>query len=219
MLRNRRSERSRVAVLACVLVGFTLVACRPALAVPRYSARYEQGCFLCHVNPTGGGLRALYATQFLVPTEMSMRRYTQEQIADIQPQPSKNLTIGMDFRTIHHTADLKAVPYDNFLLMQGSVYLAFQVDPRFLAYVERTVSATGEVFGLGYVLPYKGYVKVGRFVPAYGWRFDDHTLFVRQNRCSRTPAAGRCRSPIWAERRSPPRMWGSSSPSSRGGWP
>lgn len=29
-------------------------------------------------------------------------------------------------------------------------------------------------------LPYNFYVKAGRFLPTYGWRFDDHTAFVRQ---------------------------------------
>jgi len=35
------------------------------------------------------------------------------------------------------------------------------------------------VWGLAHVLPWDGYVKAGRFVPAYGWKFDDHTMYVR----------------------------------------
>lgn len=37
-----------------------------------------------------------------------------------------------------------------------------------------------EYFGVGYVLPGNGYLKVGQFVPQYGWKFDDHTRFVRE---------------------------------------
>jgi hypothetical protein len=33
---------------------------------------------------------------------------------------------------------------------------------------------------MGYVLPMSGYFRVGRFQPSYGWRFDDHTSFVRE---------------------------------------
>jgi hypothetical protein len=38
-----------------------------------------------------------------------------------------------------------------------------------------------EYFALYDNLPYNAYAKVGRFLPAFGWRLDDHTSFVRQN--------------------------------------
>lgn len=152
----------------------------PASAVPRYSARYEQNCVLCHVNPAGGGLRSLYATQFIVPAEMTLRRSAPEQMAAIDPQISKSILLGLDLRTIHHLSDREEIPFDNFLQMQGSVYLGVQLDPKFLAVVDRSMSGSGEVYGMGFILPYSGYVKAGRFVPSYGWRFDDHTQFVRQ---------------------------------------
>jgi hypothetical protein len=38
-----------------------------------------------------------------------------------------------------------------------------------------------EYFGLYDNLPYNLYAKAGRFLPAFGWRLDDHTSFVRQN--------------------------------------
>jgi hypothetical protein len=37
-----------------------------------------------------------------------------------------------------------------------------------------------EIFGTGYVFPLQGYFRAGKFQPAYGWRFDDHTSFVRE---------------------------------------
>ena len=30
------------------------------------------------------------------------------------------------------------------------------------------------------MLPFNGYFRFGEFQPAYGWRFDDHTSFVRE---------------------------------------
>ena len=44
------------------LVAISALPALEAGAVPRYSARYEQNCMLCHVNPTGGGMRSSYAT-------------------------------------------------------------------------------------------------------------------------------------------------------------
>ena len=168
--------------------GFTLAlgACAllPALqagAVPRYSARYEQNCLLCHVNPTGGGMRSAYATQQLIPKEIAMSPRTPEAIAPLDPHLGKYITIGADFRELFIAASANAAlaPPQGFFPMQGDVYLAFQLDPKYSLYYDRGMSNTYEVFALANVLPWDGYVKAGRFVPAYGWKFDDHTMFVR----------------------------------------
>ncbi|MBI4822531.1 MAG: hypothetical protein HY791_40095 [Deltaproteobacteria bacterium] len=37
-----------------------------------------------------------------------------------------------------------------------------------------------EYWALAHDLPYQLYGKLGRFLPAYGWRLDDHTPFIRQ---------------------------------------
>ena len=37
-----------------------------------------------------------------------------------------------------------------------------------------------EAYGLAWILPWSGYVKVGRFVPVFGWKFDDHNMFNRE---------------------------------------
>jgi len=166
--------------LALLVLALLAVAALPALAIPRYAARYQQDCGLCHVNPTGGGQRTAYAVQYLVPAEMAARSYTPEQLAALEPQISKNVSIGLDLRTIHHYADREEIPFDNFLQMQASMYLTVQLDARLLACINRGMSQTTEAYGIGYMLPFHGYVKVGRFVPAYGWRFADHTMFVRQ---------------------------------------
>ena len=58
--------------VAVTIISTALATALPALtarAVPRYSARYEQNCMLCHVNPSGGGMRSAYAVQELIPKE------------------------------------------------------------------------------------------------------------------------------------------------------
>ena len=60
---------------ACFTLSLAALSLLPALragALPRYSARYEQNCSLCHVNPSGGGMRSGYATQQLIPKEIAM---------------------------------------------------------------------------------------------------------------------------------------------------
>ena len=89
------------------------------------------------------------------------------------------MTIGADLRTLAVYGDERKEE-NNFFQMQGDVYLHFQLDRRFSAYFDRGTSGSYELFGTGYVLPANGYFKAGRFTPAYGWRFADHTMFTRR---------------------------------------
>lgn len=148
-------------------------------AVPRYSARYGQDCSLCHVNPTGGGLRTLYASQYLVPEEIAWTRGKLDALDDVGPQISRTITIGTDLRQLFIQSD-QSSGLQNFFEMQGDIYLAFQPDEKIVLYYDQGINTSYELFGLAYILPEAGYVKIGRFVPSYGWRFDDHTLFVRR---------------------------------------
>lgn len=155
-------------------------ASEPGQAVPRYAARYGQRCALCHVDPSGGGQRTLYAAQYLVPAELAAGWLAPEEIAANDPSLGKNLTAGFDLRTIYHRSDPARPGVDNFLQMQGAVHLTFQLSSRMAAYVSRGQSQTTEAFGVAHVLPWDGHVKIGRFTPAYGWRFADHTQYTRE---------------------------------------
>lgn len=164
------------AVFFAVTVLFVLS--RESLSIPRYSARYGQKCLLCHQGPTGGGMRNLYASQFLVPSEIAARPYENDSLALPDPEIARNVTIGADLRTLA-LYDNEHKQENDFLQMEGSVYLHFQLDRRFTAYFDRGMSGNYELYGTGFVLPAGGYFKVGRFTPAYGWRFADHTMFTR----------------------------------------
>lgn len=163
---------------ACVAAAVVDVALAPvASAVPRYTARYEQRCALCHVNPSGGGLRTTYAAQKLVPEEIAWLRSKPEALAELETKLSKQVQIGADFRTFYVGGDIEPA-HLNFFQMQSDLYIAIQPDPRVTLYYDRSASAGYESFAMGYLRPTL-YVKAGRFVPSYGWKFDDHTMFVR----------------------------------------
>jgi hypothetical protein len=158
--------------------------CAVAHATPRYAARFDERCALCHDDPSGGGKRSLYAAQYLVPTEMVAHPLDPEALARVQPALGPNLSIGMDLRTIHHYADRPAelpgaFALSNFLQMEGNLYLTVQPDPHVSACVTRGISGSYEIYGLIQGLPANGHVRVGRFVTPYGWRLADHTAFVR----------------------------------------
>lgn len=170
-----RGRRWGTALGLALAIGGGLLAYQ-AYAVPRYTARYEQKCALCHINPSGGGLRNAYASQQLVPQEIAWHAGKPELLERIDPHITKNILVGSDFREFYLGADMPAPR--NFFQMQGDVYLDFQLDPKLQLYYDKGLTNTYELFGLANPLP-TVYVKAGRFTPSYGWKFDDHTMYVR----------------------------------------
>jgi len=165
-------------IVTALLLGI-LGGVSSAAAEPRFTARYRQDCTLCHQNPTGGGLRSLYASQFLVPAEMSMKKYDAEQLQRIHPDVSSSITVGTDVRTIWVGVN-DAHPTHNFFQMQGDLYAAFAADEHFSATVDIDQTGSTEIYGIGWILPLNGYVKMGRFTPVFGWKFADHNMFNRE---------------------------------------
>ena len=186
MTRTRRVRTFGLLALA----GLSALGALQAFALPRYSARYEQYCELCHVNPTGGGMRSAYASQELVPKEFAWSPATPAMLADIDPKIAKHVSIGTDFREIYYAADPSAgqAVQQGFFQMQGDVYLSFQLDSAFTLYYNRGLTNTYELFGIAHWHSGDGYIKAGRFVPSYGWRFDDHTMYVRSEQGFFPPA-------------------------------
>src|SRR2546427_4790898 len=117
MTRTRRVRTFGLLALA----SLSALGALQAFALPRYSARYEQYCELCHVNPTGGGMRSAYASQELVPKEFAWSPATPAMLADIDPKIAKHVSIGTDFREIYLAADPKAglAAGQGFFQMQG----------------------------------------------------------------------------------------------------
>jgi hypothetical protein len=124
-------------------------------------------------------MRTLYASQFLVPNEMSLRKFTEEQAKRIRPDISPSITLGADLRAAHFHAT-EAQAGRNFFEMQGDLYAAFAVDDRWSANLDVDQIGSVEIFALGWALPWQGYVKAGRFTPVFGWKFADHNMFNRE---------------------------------------
>jgi hypothetical protein len=166
----------------------------PAGATPRHSLVVGQKCSLCHFNPTGGGQRSLYGSQYLLPERLAMKfgEEAEGSGSGLNPQLGEDLVVGADLRTFYfeesdRDAEDPAIGkrLNNFVEMQGSVYLSFQLDERFSAYIHQEFGQSRanvqayEIYGMGFVLPANGYVKAGKFVPSYGWKQADHRSFTR----------------------------------------
>lgn len=163
----RRSVTSILILLACVFAD-------ESSALPRYGAIYGQDCRLCHQDPTGGGLRTLYASQFLIPKELAART---PDLETIQPLAGDRLHFGLDLRTLFVEREDES---STQLQMQSDVYLAVQVEESTSIRVDVGRDGVQQAFGMGYFLPANGWLRVGRFTPNYGWKFADHRLYVRR---------------------------------------
>jgi hypothetical protein len=87
------------------------------------------------------------------------------------------VSIGMDMQTLFTYQQQR--DYTSFYQMQGDIYISARLANKLLLYVTKTLYHDFEIFGTAQILPANGYVKAGRFTPAYGTRIDDHTAFIR----------------------------------------
>jgi len=164
--------------IVLILVIYSILAfVHTAWAEPRFTALYGQDCSLCHVNPTGGGLRTLYASQYLVPEELARPMKRDEGLASLNPEITPGLTVGADLRTLIYQQE---GGNGSVFSMQGDLYVHGQVSPEVGIYFEQGQSRAGEIFATAHLLPLEGYVKAGRFIADHGWRFADHQMFNRR---------------------------------------
>ncbi len=154
-------------------------------ATPRLAATYGQDCQLCHVNPSGAGMRNAYVTGFMGPAELTLKPLpAHDQSRWPKPKLNDQISVGTDLRLLYLATDnnrTEVGSLDNtFFQMQADFYVAFEPDPQFVLYLDRGTGGEYEVFALARVLPWHGYIKGGHFVPDLGWRWDDHNRYARE---------------------------------------
>lgn len=153
-----------------------------AYAEPYIAIREGLKCTVCHVNPTGGGLRTPFGDVFAQtqlpakPVHGSWGLWT----GDI----TRFLRVGGDLRydaTVTQVPQSKTV--DQLAMQQTRVYLEGQVIPnRLLFYVDEQVAPGGavnhEAYGLFWSANHDWYVKAGQMYLPFAFRLEDQTAFV-----------------------------------------
>ena len=187
--------------------GFVLAAAstltgwgaRPASAEPTFLSKQYPRCTACHYSPSGGGLLTPYGRS-LSREEISTfgRRGTEEATSAEAPAGEEGflfgalggespLQLGLDFRPSHLGVNAAGRQIDerNFL-MNLDLQAAWRQD-RWTVYgtVGRLPARGGAE-----LVSYEHWValqatdalslRAGRFLPAYGVRFADHTSFTRE---------------------------------------
>lgn len=105
---------------------------------------------------------------------------------DFSPKLTDFVSIGSDFRTLFFYQQQPGQSAQNaFWQMQGNLYVDFRLAKRVSMYLKKSlydnVGGQGEfeVFGLLNLLPANGYLKIGKFVPNFGTKLDDHRTLIR----------------------------------------
>lgn len=175
-----RSHRSSM-----ILAALLLLTVSDMYGLPRFAARTGSKCQSCHVNPSGGGMRQAMGVQY-GREELPVPEWSQEfELGDVTNLLTNVLGVGADFRTLFYTRQIpdstgaSSTSNHGFWQMQGDLYLNFRVARKVHLYLKKGLYAGFEAFGLLSILPENGHVKVGKFLPNFGMKNDDHTAFVR----------------------------------------
>jgi hypothetical protein len=176
------NQRSLVAALILTLV--VLLRASPAAAEPYLAVLEGYKCNVCHVNPTGGGLRndfGLTYAKVLLPAET-----VDNTLDSWSGKLTDRLRIGGDLRADWSRETEPNTPSQQaFALEQFRVYADLTILPdRLGIYVDEQVAPNGSQNEEAYVRYGSTtdgfYLKGGQFYLPFGWRLQDQTAFVRE---------------------------------------
>jgi len=157
------------AVVLCFATGIS--------ALPKFASRTGYRCEACHVNPTGKGMRTEFGANFgrddiTYPTYKKLTDYD-----DFTTKLTPSLSLGADYRSMYYYETLNHT--STFFQMECALYLDLRLNKKVQIYADKDLFGDVEMFGLARVLPLNGYLKIGKFIPAYGTKVDDHNYFIR----------------------------------------
>lgn len=163
-----------------------------SFALPRFAVQNGLSCIACHVNPTGSGLRNSYGNDVMALEELPLERWLDKGNENWDGYISDHLQIGGDFR-------LQGVQYNDsdstresaFFPMQAEIYAFLKLNENAgifakLGLPRRGGDANKEYWVLLSNLPQKSWLRIGRSIPNYGLRVDDHTSFIRGGNLEKT---------------------------------
>jgi hypothetical protein len=150
----------------------------PGSALPRFTSSTNLKCQNCHIDPNGGGMRNYYGAAMYGREILPVRAWSNDStMNNFTTRLSDFISIGLDMQTLFTYQQQR--DYTSFYQMQGDLYISARIANNILLSMTKSLYHDFEIFGIASILPASGYIKVGRFTPAYGTRIDDHTTFIR----------------------------------------
>lgn len=157
-------------------------------AIPRFAVKNGTSCSTCHVSPTGGALRNDYGVTIVSMDELPLQKTMKFTDENYTGMVGDHLRLGADFRLqVLSTARENGARKVAFFPMQAAIYAHLRISRMVEGYGQvDLVRVSPEFWTLLNVFPNGGYVVMGRKIPTYGLRLDDHTSFIRGGNLSLT---------------------------------
>jgi hypothetical protein len=181
---------SRNVRLAAALAGLAALHLSPRVqAEPSIALRTGLACSTCHVNRTGGGMRTPFGSLWS-QTALPMRVVRWRDDSSLLPaDPDARFAFGADARfQMLGVNDPDAGDSASFETPEANLYAEARVIPGMLSfYADEEIGPGGasarELFAMlrqRSTSKLNGYVKVGKFLPVYGFRLPDDASYIRQ---------------------------------------
>lgn len=161
------------------ILYFLLLLFGYAQAEPYFAARTGHRCMVCHVSPTGGGMR----TEFGQIYGRSLAAENPSASA-FNASISKNLRMGGDFRGGLQASSIPGEDDQNEIdTRRANIYIHAQLLENLSLYVDQQFAPANENRAAWVKYQSKDaaqYLRVGQFYLPYGVRLEDDTAFIRQ---------------------------------------
>ncbi len=167
-------------VLKFILFSFMILSTLEAN--PRFAVENGAACSLCHVNPTGGGLRNDYGTTIFALEELPLKGLTHLNNANWTGTVGEHIRVGGDLRV----QSLLLAPNDSKLRMplfpmQATAYFNIALSHNLNLYYKHELSnpSASEYWLLIENQSGTSWLKAGKSLPDFGIKIEDHSAFIR----------------------------------------
>jgi len=158
-----------------------------ALNVQAFPSNTRYGyanCQSCHLSPAGGGVLTQYGKMSEEEFLSSWAKEGEGGVFHFAKTPQW-LSVGGDARSVYVTTSSKTYEGSRFIGMQADLELGLRLTPNLFLVPSAGVYNNGQQFESRrhYVLlnlNEQTSIRAGRFFPAYGVLFPDHTLYTRK---------------------------------------
>jgi len=179
-----------IALITLIGLSGLLICARTLEAEPNFLAKQYVRCTPCHYSPTGGGLLTPYGRS-LTKEELSTSTadnpaFLWGAFGDTPAADAKGLQVGIDTRPGHLNFWFPGGSADQNIVMNADLLAAYRVkDWTLYAQVGRIPEPPAGwkidsyEYWAGYQAPNGFGIRFGRYLPAFGINFADHTGFGR----------------------------------------
>ncbi|MEE2858226.1 MAG: hypothetical protein VX820_00735 [Candidatus Neomarinimicrobiota bacterium] len=182
-------KEQKIIKLSFIIILSTIIDI--TFALPRFSISNATSCIACHVNPTGAGMRNSYGNDIVSLEELPLKKWIQKGEENWDGYITDEIQLGGDIRLQGiQFNDTDSTQTSAFFPMQTDIYLNMNLNENSSLFTKLGIQGKNnlnmEYWVLIKDLPFNSWVKIGRTMPNYGMKIDDHTSFTRGGNFNRS---------------------------------